>query len=163
SGDRWPAYQIGNQPFRSSGAHRHPGRKHAAPTDGGKPAAFGFIRPARGICARLYGPGARHASFYFTDAHRVVHALYFPDLVATGAVGFIDSTHLDKLLEQGHTVVGYDNLATGRRQFIANALRSSTFEYIEADVLDATCLDENVRVAEIVFHLSANADVRFGI
>src|SRR6266704_2358722 len=81
----------------------------------------------------------------------------------TGAAGFIGSTLVDKLLEQGHTVVGYDNLATGRREFIANALRSSKFEFIEADVLDATCLNENVRGAEIVFHLSANADVRFGI
>ncbi len=81
----------------------------------------------------------------------------------TGAAGFIGSTLVDKLLEQGHAVVGYDNLATGRREFIANALRSSKFEFIEADVLDATCLNENVRGAEIVFHLSANADVRFGI
>jgi len=80
----------------------------------------------------------------------------------TGAAGFIGSNLVDRLLEQGHAVVGYDNLSTGRREFIAKALRSSNFDFIEADVLDAARLNESVRGADIVFHLSANADVRFG-
>jgi UDP-glucose 4-epimerase len=80
----------------------------------------------------------------------------------TGAAGFIGSTLVDRLLEQGHAVVGYDNLATGRRQFIAKALKNSRFEFIEADLLDVRRLNESVPGAEIVFHLSANADVRFG-
>jgi UDP-glucose 4-epimerase len=80
----------------------------------------------------------------------------------TGAAGFIGSTLVDRLLEQGHAVVGYDNLATGRRQFIAKALKNSRFEFIEADLLDVRRLNDSVPGAEIVFHLSANADVRFG-
>lgn len=80
----------------------------------------------------------------------------------TGAAGFIGSNLVDRLLEQGHTVVGYDNLATGRREFIAAALGSSHFDFIEADLLDAARLKESLRGAEVVFHLSANADVRFG-
>ena len=80
----------------------------------------------------------------------------------TGAAGFIGSTLVDRLLEQGHAVVGYDNLATGRRQFIAKALKNSRFEFIEADLLDVRRLNNSVPGAEIVFHLSANADVRFG-
>jgi UDP-glucose 4-epimerase len=81
----------------------------------------------------------------------------------TGAAGFIGSNLVDRLLEGGHAVVGYDNLATGRREFIAKALRHPNFKFIEGDVLDVTRLNEGVCGTEIVFHLAANADVRFGI
>jgi UDP-glucose 4-epimerase len=80
----------------------------------------------------------------------------------TGAAGFIGSNVVDRLLRDGHTVVGYDNLSTGRRQFISEALKQPGFQYIEGDVLDLPRLDETMRGTDIVFHLAANADVRFG-
>lgn len=80
----------------------------------------------------------------------------------TGAAGFVGSNLVDRLIEQGHTVIGYDNLSTGRREFITTALQNSRFRFIEADLLDVTRLNESVRGVDIVFHLSANADVRFG-
>ena len=81
----------------------------------------------------------------------------------TGAAGFIGSNLVDRLLEQGHTVVGYDNLSTGYRQFLIGALSHPSFKYIEGDVLDAARLNQSARGAEIVFHMAANADVRFGV
>lgn len=81
----------------------------------------------------------------------------------TGAAGFIGSNLVDRLLEQGHAVVGYDNLSTGYRQFLTGALSHPSFKYIEGDVLDAARLNQGVRGAEIVFHMAANADVRFGV
>jgi UDP-glucose 4-epimerase len=80
----------------------------------------------------------------------------------TGAAGFIGSNLVDRLLEEGHLVIGYDNLSTGRRQFLTNALNHRNFKYVEGDVLDAATLNESVRGTEIVFHMAANADVRFG-
>ena len=81
----------------------------------------------------------------------------------TGAAGFIGSNLVDRLLEQGHAVVGYDNLSTGYRQFLIDAFSHSSFKYIEGDVLDAARLNQSARGAEIVFHMAANADVRFGV
>jgi UDP-glucose 4-epimerase len=81
----------------------------------------------------------------------------------TGAAGFIGSTLVDRLLKDGHAVVGYDNLSTGRRQFLTDALKHRNFKYVEGDVLDAAQLNESARGAEIVFHMAANADVRFGV
>jgi len=80
----------------------------------------------------------------------------------TGAAGFIGSNLVDRLLRDGHTVVGYDNLSTGRRQFLVDALTHPNFTSIEGDVLDAPRLAEAMRGLDIVFHLAANADVRFG-
>ena len=80
----------------------------------------------------------------------------------TGAAGFIGSNLVDRLLAEGHAVVGYDNLSTGRREFIAKALLHANFDFIEGDLLDVPRLNAAVREAEIVFHVAANADVRFG-
>src|ERR1700691_3778787 len=80
----------------------------------------------------------------------------------TGAAGFIGSNLVDRLLAEGHTVVGYDNFSTGRKEFIAAALQHANFEFIEGDILNSARLNASVQGAEIVFHLAANADVRFG-
>jgi UDP-glucose 4-epimerase len=80
----------------------------------------------------------------------------------TGAAGFIGSNLVDRLLGDGHSVTGYDNFSTGRRRFVQDALGRPTFELVEGDVLDTDRLTASLAGADIVFHLSANADVRFG-
>ena len=80
----------------------------------------------------------------------------------TGAAGFIGSNLTDRLLANGHTVVGFDDFSTGRRRFLADAIQSSRFSLVEGDVLDAGCLTAAMSRCDLVFHLAANADVRFG-
>jgi len=81
----------------------------------------------------------------------------------TGAAGFIGSNLVDRLLAAGFSVVGYDNFTTGQHAFIANALRYPEFRLVEGDVLDAAPLAAAMGGCDIVFHLAANADVRFGL
>ncbi len=83
--------------------------------------------------------------------------------LVTGAAGFIGSNVGDRLLAAGVRVVGYDNLSTGMLRFIADARRHPAFTFIEGDVLDAAKLAGAMAGADIVFHLAANADVRFGL
>jgi UDP-glucose 4-epimerase len=80
----------------------------------------------------------------------------------TGAAGFIGSNLVDRLLAAGHSVVGYDNFVTGARRFIEGALTSPNFKLVEADLLNIDALGAAIAGSEIVFHLAANADVRFG-
>jgi UDP-glucose 4-epimerase len=80
----------------------------------------------------------------------------------TGCAGFIGSNLADRLLAAGHDVVGYDNLSTGQRLFLQDAARSGHFTFIEGDTLQAAALVRAMHGAEFVFHLAANADVRFG-
>jgi UDP-glucose 4-epimerase len=80
----------------------------------------------------------------------------------TGAAGFIGSHLADRLLADGQTVVGYDNLSTGRKLFLENALANPNFRFAESDLLDKEALTRAMKGAEVVFHLAANADVRFG-
>jgi UDP-glucose 4-epimerase len=80
----------------------------------------------------------------------------------TGAAGFIGSSLADRLLSLGCGVVGYDNFSTGQERFLELALGHPSFELVRADVLDLESLMEAMRGCELVFHLAANADVRFG-
>lgn len=82
--------------------------------------------------------------------------------MVTGAAGFIGSNLVEMLLVQGHHVTGFDNFSTGRREFLETALSSDRFRLVEGDLLDMDALTEATDGAEIVFHLAANADVRFG-
>ena len=81
----------------------------------------------------------------------------------TGGAGFIGSNLVDRLLARGDEVVAYDNLSTGRREFLRDALANPRFSLVEGDVLDAKALGAAMRGADFVFHLAANADVRFGL
>ena len=80
----------------------------------------------------------------------------------TGAAGFIGSNLTDRLLSQGHRVIGFDNLSTGQQRFIDPALRCPGFRLVRGDLLDREALTEAMSGCDIVFHLAANADVRFG-
>jgi UDP-glucose 4-epimerase len=81
----------------------------------------------------------------------------------TGAAGFIASNLVDHLLAQGKEVVGWDNFSTGQNAFIEKALTHSKFKMVEGDNLDLPHLTEAMTGCDTVFHLAANADVRFGL
>ncbi|MEO8702113.1 MAG: NAD-dependent epimerase/dehydratase family protein [Kofleriaceae bacterium] len=80
----------------------------------------------------------------------------------TGATGFIGSTLADRMLRDGHTVVGYDNMSTGQERFVEVARQSPAFTLVRGDILDAPALTAAMAGCELVFHFAANADVRFG-
>jgi UDP-glucose 4-epimerase len=81
----------------------------------------------------------------------------------TGAAGFIGSNLVDRLLARGELVVGYDNFSTGMSRFTESARACPAFTLIEGDVLDQSRLRTAMRGADIVWHVAANADVRFGL
>ena len=83
--------------------------------------------------------------------------------LVTGAAGFIGSNLVDRLLAAGFSVIGYDNFTTGRREFVADALCHRDYKLVEGDVLDTAQLASAMAGCDIVFHLAANADVRFGL
>jgi len=80
----------------------------------------------------------------------------------TGCAGFIGSTLTERLLFDGHVVVGYDNFSTGQESFLRAASASDGFRLVRGDVLDRATLSEAMSGSDFVFHLAANADVRFG-
>jgi len=81
----------------------------------------------------------------------------------TGAAGFIGSTLADCLLADGKQVVGWDNFSTGQTRFVAAAEQNPRFQMVTGDNLDLDQLTAAMQGCDTVFHLAANADVRFGL
>jgi len=88
-------------------------------------------------------------------------------ILVTGAAGFIGSHVCDRLLANGHTVVGLDNFndlydPALKEANIAPATEHDQFELVRGDILDTALLTdvfERVR-PECVVHLAAWAGVR---
>jgi len=80
----------------------------------------------------------------------------------TGGAGFVGSNLTDRLVEEGHDVVVFDNFSTGREQFLENALKTGRVTVIRGDMLDADAVSSAMRGCDFVCHIAANADVRFG-
>ncbi|MDO9085551.1 MAG: NAD-dependent epimerase/dehydratase family protein [Anaerolineaceae bacterium] len=80
----------------------------------------------------------------------------------TGAAGFIGSNLADYLLKMGIEVVGYDNFSTGHHEFLRGAIEHKNFSLVKGDTLDIDNLTNSMKGCDFIFHLAANADVRFG-
>jgi UDP-glucose 4-epimerase len=81
--------------------------------------------------------------------------------VVTGGAGFIGSNLVDALLERGDKVVIVDDLSTGKRENIEQALAEGA-RLVEADVRDGDALIDLVEEfqPDVVFHFAAQIDVR---
>ena len=81
----------------------------------------------------------------------------------TGGAGFIGSHLVDRLMAEGAKVTIYDNLSSGKKEFIKHHTGKTTFALIEADLLDLDKLKNAIRGHDVVFHLAANPEARRGI
>ncbi len=77
----------------------------------------------------------------------------------TGAAGFIGSHVVERLLAEGHTVTGYDNLSSGKREWIEPVLDDHCFTFVQADLRDPDILTSAMKGHDVVFHLGANTDI----
>ncbi len=84
------------------------------------------------------------------------------NMFITGGAGFIGSHLADRLLAEGHAVTVYDNLSTGLLEFLEGARTFPRFRFVQGDLLDESAMRQAMAGADFVFHLAANADVRFG-
>lgn len=80
----------------------------------------------------------------------------------TGGAGFIGSNLTDRLLQDGHAVTVFDNFSTGQERFLEKAQTFPKFTLVRGDLLDLDGLTQAMHGTNFVFHLAANADVRFG-
>jgi UDP-glucuronate 4-epimerase len=93
-----------------------------------------------------------------------------PPILVTGTAGFIGMHVAQALLNQGHSVVGYDNLndyysVQLKRRRAAELAKHPNFRGIEADLCDRETLDRcfSENRFELVCNLAAQAGVRYSL
>ena len=80
----------------------------------------------------------------------------------TGGAGFIGSHLVDKLIDKGNIVTIYDNLSSGKKQYVQQHLENDNFTFIKADLLNLKRVKKEIKGHDAVFHLAANPHVRLG-
>ncbi|MFT5685095.1 MAG: dTDP-glucose 4,6-dehydratase [Myxococcota bacterium] len=75
-------------------------------------------------------------------------------IVVTGAAGFLGSHLSERLLKEGHEVVGVDNLLTGHQRNVDLLNTHANFQYVHANVSESLPVDGAV---DRVFHLASPA------
>ncbi len=79
-----------------------------------------------------------------------------------GGAGFIGSHLVDQLAIRGPVTV-FDNLSVGRVDFIRDHVQSGRVRLVQADALDLDALVRAMPDHDVVFHLAANPEARWGL
>lgn len=83
-------------------------------------------------------------------------------LLVTGVAGFLGSNLLERLLAEGHEVVGIDNLSMGRMENIAEHAPNPAFRFIRADVTEPATFERLTPDFDCIVHLAAFKIPRYG-
>ncbi len=78
-------------------------------------------------------------------------------ILITGAAGFLGSHLSDRLLANGHEVVGMDNFITGRPENIAHLTEQPRFQFVKQNVTEVMMVDG---LLEGVLHFASPASPR---
>ncbi|NQS99806.1 MAG: GDP-mannose 4,6-dehydratase [Candidatus Omnitrophica bacterium] len=80
-------------------------------------------------------------------------------ILITGVAGFIGAHLAERLIKQGHQVLGLDILLRDNRENIANLESAANFDFFEGSILDQALLEKLIPQCEVVYHLAAAVGV----
>ena len=89
-------------------------------------------------------------------------ALNDQEVVVTGGAGFIGSNLCRTLLEHGTKVTAFDNLYSGKIDFIKD-LMTKGLNFVQEDIRDPAALEKATKNCEAIFHLAAQTSVPFSM
>ncbi len=80
-----------------------------------------------------------------------------------GGAGFIGSNFVEHLIKKENYVIVYDNLLSGKKEFISHHFSNRNFEYIEDNVGNWEKYKTRLGEIDIIIHLASNADIAAAI
>jgi UDP-glucose 4-epimerase len=83
--------------------------------------------------------------------------------VVSGAAGFVGSHLVDYLLKQGFSVIGLDNLRTGRKENLGEAIKHQNFRFKQLDICSKDLARAVKDPVDVIFHLAAISSVKYSI
>lgn len=82
-------------------------------------------------------------------------------IMVTGGAGFIGSHIVDRLAKNNEVIV-YDNLSSGKIEFIERYIGEKNFKFVRDDLLNFDRLKDEMKDCDLVYHVAANPDVKIG-
>ncbi|UCC39481.1 MAG: NAD-dependent epimerase/dehydratase family protein [Candidatus Aminicenantes bacterium] len=76
----------------------------------------------------------------------------------TGGAGFIGSHMVDELIKEGEVTV-FDNLTSGKTDYVAHHQENDKFKFIKGDLGDLSHLKKAMKNYDAIFHFAANPDI----
>ena len=73
-------------------------------------------------------------------------------ILVTGAAGFLGSHITDRLINEGHQVIGMDNFITGKPENLAHLAGNPNFSFIRQDVSNYIFIDGDL---DAVMHFAS--------
>ena len=80
----------------------------------------------------------------------------------TGGAGFIGSHLVDRLINNGHSVTIFDDLSSGKMEFIQHHIKNDKFNFVKEDLIEYEKINNSIKGHNILYHIAANPDVRMG-
>lgn len=84
-------------------------------------------------------------------------------IIVTGASGFIGSYLVDQLLVKGYDVIGIDNMRTGKKENLSEAMNNEKFRLLVADIRDDDLATQIGNDVNVIYHLAAISSVTMSI
>jgi len=81
----------------------------------------------------------------------------------SGGAGFIGSHLVDRLIADANDVTVYDNLSSGKKQFISQHFNNPRFKFLIGDLLNPELLRKSMEGHDVVFQLAANPQAIEGV
>lgn len=83
-------------------------------------------------------------------------------ILVTGVAGFLGSNLAERLLAEGHRVIGIDNLSMGHLSNLRGAMEDPAFSFVEGDVTDKAVFQSLDKDIDTLVHLAAFKIPRYG-
>lgn len=81
-------------------------------------------------------------------------------ILVTGGAGFIGSTLAKFYFKQGHDILILDNLVSGNLENIQEIINEKNVTFFNLDCIDCKKISNHILDCDLVFHFSANPDIR---
>ncbi len=84
-------------------------------------------------------------------------------VLVTGGAGFIGSNLVSRLIENGHSVIVFDNLSSGKLENLHSVRNKPNFHFMQGDILNEAALHKAFRGVDTIMHLAALIDISASI